>query len=138
MPPQEIVDAVNDALEISWESDGNLFIDASLCEECQNHWNIIVCPKVREIMGGSEDGREVFPGFVLNINKMRRVFDKTPQIRFDNTEDFVHVIFTGRIRGHKCDLVFLSRPPLGLMPAERAYSEGPRKGEIENIEDEDP
>ena len=135
-PPMELIERLQNVISEAWESPGGMCVDAHRCESCKRHWHIMVCPAVRELMGGPQDGEQVYPRFMLNVNKLQRAFDKRPRVYFDSAlgTSVPHVIFVGKIAGHKCDVSVMCCPPSNLTPLERVYVDGPKKGMIESVE----
>ena len=134
-PPVEMMEKLNDALNEAWQSPGGMCVDTQPCDVCKGHWHIMVCPAVRELMGGQYDGKQVYARFGLNVNKLMRAFDKRPKTLFDNAlgHSVPHVILYGRIAGVKCDVSVMSCPPSNMDPLERVYTDGPKKGEVERL-----
>ena len=135
--PPEILERIESVMAEAWQSPGGMEVDTNQCVSCPNHWHIMICPAVREIVGGAGDGAQQYARFVVNINKMVRMFDKRPRILFDTAqgESVPHVIVTGRIAGYKCDVSIMCCPPCNMLPVERVYTEGPKKGTVEIVSD---
>ena len=47
-------------------------------EECQ----LIIAPAVPEMVGGAEDGEEVFPFFSIHLAELAKAFDALPMARW--------------------------------------------------------
>lgn len=93
---------------------------------------------MRELVGGKDDGRCIFPSFVMDLKPLLRCFDKTPKFFFDTAHSksgtiAPFVIAFGRIKGVKCDISIASEPPEGQSPMERAYIVGPKAGTVEQL-----
>ncbi len=138
-PPLELMKRLEAVMSEAWQSPSGMFVDAYPCESCPNHWHVMICPAVRELMGGAQDGEQVYARFVLNINKVQRAFDKRPRVFFDTAqgESVPHVIFVGKIDGIKCDVSIMCCPPANMTPLERVYVEGPKKGTVEVVSEEE-
>lgn len=137
--PPELAERIENAMEIAWKSPGGMALDANKCQDCEGHWHIMICPVVREVMGGKHDGSQQYARFIVNINKFIRMFDKRPKIFFDTAqgESVPHIIAVGIIGGYKCDVSLMCCPPTNMLPIERVYAAGPKKGTIEILNDED-
>ncbi len=132
MPPAEVVEHVMSQLLESWQSQGGLSIDSRACGD---HFHICVFPAVRELVGGKEDGKQVFADFVVDVNKLSRCFDHKPRLFFDTSSrgGIPFIIAYGKIKGVKCDISVIPCPPPNVQPMEVAYVEGPKAGTVEPI-----
>lgn len=137
--PHDLIQRIEQGMAAAWKSPGGMVVDANECTECADHWHIMICPAVREIMGGKHDGTQQYARFVVNINKIMRIFDKRPRVYFDTAqgESVPHIVAVGTINGHKCDLSVMCCPPCNMTPVERAYVEGPKKGTVEFLDHEE-
>ena len=95
------------------------------------------CPAIREIVGGAEDGMTYYPGFIFNIPKFIKLFDKgTGKVALDCVRNDItaHLVFSGNIDGNSVKIAILVAPPDSCqLPAERMYVFGPKKGTIEPV-----
>jgi len=55
--------------------------------ECQ----LIIAPVLAEIVGGAEDGEEVFPFFSMHLAALAQAFDALPEMSWDTMHDDLHV-----------------------------------------------
>ncbi len=55
--------------------------------ECQ----LIIAPSLAEIVGGAEDGEEVFPFFSMHLAALAQIFDALPEMSWDTMHDELHV-----------------------------------------------
>jgi hypothetical protein len=137
-PPQEFIDRINQALDISWKSAGGISINLKACGD---HWHIMICPAIREVLGGKDDGARLFTRYSLNITKFLTVFDKgtKKKVEFDSDKfGFPCFYAKGEVAGHQVDFSFLGDPPAGQQPAEIIHAVGPKKDQIEMIPDRMP
>ncbi len=56
-------------------------------EECQ----LIIAPALAEIVGGAEDGEEVFSFFSMHLAALTQAFDALPEMSWDTMHDDLHV-----------------------------------------------
>lgn len=131
--PAEVMRRVDETMEKAWRATGHAVVDATRCDSCENHWHITIFPAVREIVGGKHDGEQHYAKFSVRINKLIRMFDSPPKVFFDTAQSVPHIIAIGIIEGHNCDVSIMCCPPTNLLPTERAYATGPKKGTIEVV-----
>jgi len=126
---------LEEALHKAWNSEGGMCIDSHPCNSRPDYWHVVVCPAVRELMGGELDGQQVYARCRVNINKLVRVFDKRPKIVFDSAVGVAvpYVALYGSIDGVGCDVSFMCCPPVDVAPQERVYTQGPKKGTVETV-----
>lgn len=142
MPPPEAVQHILNTLGEAWQSSGGLSIDSV---QCGDHYHIYVFPCVRELVGGAQDGAQLYASFVVDLKKLMRCFDKVPKLFFDTETrgGMPFVIAFGRVKGIKCDISVMPCPPPNQQPMEIAYVEGPKAGTVEQakprpcVEDDD-
>jgi hypothetical protein len=125
----------------AWHSPAGLCIHAELCERCKTHYRVVVFPATREYVGGKKDGTTTFHRFIFDINKFVKCFDKRPFAVFDTAKHkssyCPFVAIRGIFQGFKCEVYITSTPPKDARPNEREYCFGPKKGQIEPINDDD-
>ncbi len=82
------VEAILDVLEgcIEGYSPGSFEL-RFIPEECQ----LIIAPAVAEIVGGAEDGEEVFAYFSIHLAAVAQAFDALPEMSWDTMHDELHV-----------------------------------------------
>jgi len=82
------VDVILDVLEgcIEGYSPGSFELQFSPVE-CQ----LIIAPVLAEIVGGAEDGEEVFPFFSTHLAALAQAFDALPEMSWDTMHDDLHV-----------------------------------------------
>lgn len=116
-----------------WKSFGGITIIVNKCDDC-NEWHLVCCPSLRELVGGKQDGREIYPRFRLNLLRLVRVFDETPKVFFDSAPEdaYPFVILVGKIQDEQVQLVVVSSPVPGQPIAELGYTQGPKKGQVES------
>jgi hypothetical protein len=125
------VEDVAHKLAKCWRSGGGTTILVNQCEE--GHWHLVCCPSLRELVGGENDGGQVYARFQLNIGKVMRFFDTLPKVIFDAAMEEAHpfVVFIGKISGEEVQLAVVSGPVPGQPATELAYTQGPKKGKVE-------
>ncbi len=82
------VEAIVDVLEgcIEGYSPGSFELQFSPVE-CQ----LIIAPALAEIVGGAEDGEEVFAFFSIHLAALAQAFDALPEMSWDTMYDELHV-----------------------------------------------
>lgn len=85
--------------------------------QSRNCWMLCIYPRINELIGGSQDGRLVIPGFVLRLDKILPLFDKLPLIEWESPTDYVGdfdgpcLILDGDVSGRAVSLMIFDRPP---------------------------
>lgn len=125
------VEEVVQKLAKCWKSPGGITVMVNKCEE--NHWHLVCAPSLRAIVGGANDGGEIFARFRLSVSKVVRIFDKTPKVFFDTAMENARpfVIFIGQINEEEVQLAVVSGPVLGQPVTELAHTIGEKKGKVE-------
>ena len=128
---------IQNAVIKAWTSPSGMMMDThkyqnKLGQDC---WRILIFPAIREIMGGQQDGEKLYARFIVDINKLQRIFDKCPRTLFDTSQgEFVpHILLIGKINGIKCNILVMSSPFGTDFATERFYAEGPKKGKLEIV-----
>ena len=67
-----------------------LVAGSAIAQEQPSH-NKVKSPAVSEIVGGAEDGDEVFPFFSLHLAMLASVFDRLPEMSWGTLHDELHV-----------------------------------------------
>jgi hypothetical protein len=82
------VDVVLDALEgcVECYSPGSLDVRFVPVES-----QLVVAPALAEIVGGAEDGEEVYPLFSAHLAELAKTFDGMPEMSWDTMYDELHV-----------------------------------------------
>ncbi len=127
----KFMDKIKNAISEAWYGPGNATVFVK--EYKKDHFAFMIYPSIREIVGGKQDGQTIFAGYIGNINKFAKVFDKTPRIYF-KAEHVVapHVLFIGKIRGYNVRVVLISMPPPDKEPTERVFTYGLKKGKVQS------
>ena len=133
--PEVIIQRLKEVMTQAWSSIGSMFVKSAQCKSCNNHWNVMICPALREVVGGHLDGSNQYASFSVNVNKACRAFDKRPKVIFDTTcNSYVpNIMIIGVIAGYKVDLTIMSYPPSNVRAIERVYATGPKKGLVEQV-----
>jgi hypothetical protein len=96
---------VFEVLETCVEGYGPGSFDARICpDEC----HVTVAPVLAEIVGGAEDGEEVYPLFAVHLAELANAFDKPPETTWDTMHDELHV--EGEIQGEDVWITFQKSP----------------------------
>src|SRR5262249_42465400 len=119
VPPPHI-EKLSDYLVQAWNSQGSMSVSA---DEIETGWSVVVMPALRELVGGAEDGQQIFARFSIDISKVMKAFDKRPRINFDSAQGVSapFIILRGRVDGIKCYVVIVSEPPIDCEVSELAY-----------------
>lgn len=124
-----------DKLKVAIERAYVIFGNVSCKMQYENGvWELMIFPSGQELVGGSEDGKIVFPGFNLNVGKFKKLFDKGCRMSFNCMSKNIteHLMFVGKIDGHAARVAVLVAPPLYQKPVEKIHLVGVKKGIIEN------
>ena len=82
------VDAILDVLQGCIEGYGPGSFELRFSPgECR----LIIAPVLDEIVGGAEDGEEVFPFFSMHLTELAQAFDALPEMSWDTMHDKLHV-----------------------------------------------
>jgi len=116
-----------------WQSPGSIACHTNKIGD--KSYEIMFYPAIREVYGGAQDGEKVFPGFLLNIGKFMKVFDKKPgaKLTYCGVDKNIveHFLFQGYVDGNRLKIAVLISPPWNQEAMERVYVEGPRAGQVE-------
>ncbi len=142
MDREQFVERVNKALAEAWKSEGSISINVADCDE--QHIHVMICPAIREVYGGKDDGNLVYANFYVDYVKFQRVFDKGCRrvAEFNSGTNMPitggmpipYFYCRGKIMGEKVDFTFLATPPPYMKPSEKHYLIGPKAGQIETIQ----
>ena len=83
---------------------------------------LIVAPSLSQIMGGQNDGGEVFPFFHFQISEFAQVFDEPPDMNWSTSKKSLW--FEGRIGGEDAWLEVRSEPFDDEEPHFNLYADG--------------
>ncbi len=127
----KFIDKIKEVLNKAWFGPGNATVYVK--EYKNNSFAFMIYPSIREIVGGKEDGQTMFAGYVGNLNKFTKIFDKMPKVYF-KAENVVspHVLFIGKIDGVNVRVVLISAPPPNKEPTERIFTYGNKKGIVQS------
>ena len=83
--------------------------------EDEGAWEIAVYPKPVELVGGAEDGEIVAPGFLLDVEGLRGLFDRIDVLQWQSmgfpSGEGPHVSIEGVYQGHEVYLQVLAYAP---------------------------
>lgn len=95
--------------------------------ECDAGWEISVFPSQTEIVGGSEDGRQIAPRFEVDILAIATLFSRIDsmswQSRTVNENDQLgnHLAVCGQIEGIAVSVRILKTAPACFTPGRKAF-----------------
>lgn len=127
----KFVGKIKKVLSQAWFGPGNATVYVK--EYKKNSFAFMIYPSIREIVGGKEDGQTMFAGYIGNLNKFTKIFDKTPQVFF-KAENVVppHILFIGKIDDVNIRISLISMPPANKEPTERIFTYGVKKGKVQS------
>lgn len=128
------VEKLNNALASAWQARGGITCKARPIED--NMYLVNFFPAIREVYGGPDDGKTMFPSFGFNVGKFTLAFDSPPKVCFKTHNDNIILVFTGEVLKVKVKVVVWATPPAGQDAVERVYAVGPKKGKVELIHHE--
>jgi hypothetical protein len=83
-------------------------------------WVVVVYPRPVELVGGAEDGEVVSPGFSLDLEELRSLFDRVDACCWQalalNYDEGPHVSIEGLYQGHEVFLQVLACAPNDEQP----------------------
>jgi hypothetical protein len=84
-------------------------------DEDEGFWQINLYPTSVELVGGAADARIVAPGFSLNIERFRGLFDRIDDFQWESLgfpgSEGPHVVVEGVYRGHEVLVQVLAYAP---------------------------
>lgn len=83
---------------------------------------LIIAPDIAELVGGPDDGEEVFPFFSLHVTALLEVFEKHPEVTWHTMHDELWV--EGRIDGQDAFVIFRRHPFDDAGPANQVVDGG--------------
>lgn len=127
----KFIDKIKEVLSKAWFGPGNATV--YIKEYKKNNFAFMIYPSIREVVGGPDDGQTMFAGYIGNLNKFTKIFDKMPRVYF-KAENVVppHVLFIGKIDGVNVRISLISNPPSDKEPTERVFTYGSKKGKVQS------
>jgi hypothetical protein len=103
-------------------------------EEEDGVWDVNIYPTPVELVGGAYDGAVVEPGFSLDLEQLRGLFDEVTAFGWDalglHDPEGPHIYVEGTYRGRDVVLQVLARPPEDAEPGMKFdTTRGPREPE---------
>jgi hypothetical protein len=93
-------------------------------------WEILIYPTPVELVGGAEDGEIVAPGFSLDLDGLRSLFERVDDFSWQalglNASEGPHVSIEGVYQGHEVWLQVLAYAPEDEEPGSKIHT-SPRK-----------
>jgi hypothetical protein len=135
--PAPFIEKISLQLEECWYTDGS--ISCWINQIREKEFELIFCPAYRELYGGANDGEKIFPGFIFNVGKFMKIFNRNPvapKLVFDcwDRDTIEHLLFNGYVDGNHLKIAVLRAPPNDLNAIEKLYTVGPKTGTVEPIE----